>query len=82
MFNCHLIIIHILPLGAEIRVDDEIEIQIQGIEAVLSPFERLLEVDVITQKLVAGVIPEQDGGIKLFRFKEEQQAIGAPGIFL
>jgi hypothetical protein len=39
-------------------VDDQIEIQIQGVDRVASAFEWLLEVDVITQKLVAGVIPE------------------------
>lgn len=58
MLDGPLIIVHIFPFECEIRMDNQIKFQIQCINAALVSPERQLEIDVITQKFMALVIPK------------------------
>ena len=55
-------------------------LQVAGVHSILVPHEGKLKVDVITQKLAALVVPEQDRGIELFRLEEQQKTVGVPGV--
>src|SRR5215211_4104237 len=58
--NSSTVIVHILPGPFVRRFNDEIQFQVKCIKSRFAAFERHLEVDVITQKLIGLILPKEN----------------------
>ena len=73
-----LIFVQIFPLITEIRLDEQVKFQIQGIEPTTASLKWQFKIDVKASKPVAAVLPEMDDRIISLRFKQNKETIGVP----